>query len=283
MKPMTNRSRAREYLRCRWCGERLESKKHIDRTETYCYRLREKEIRSRARPRVKRVSDAYDDGKLKGVFIGTDLEEVLMRRQHTLAINAVLSLSTNGYRIPNNVDVFISGGFVVGQVASQRPWAVYVLINGKRRRRRFNNLYDAIRYHRKIHSKFPSSGIVSLGRSYELPPQLRFKKNKWPKRFKWCPRCCAPRAFKRREPVETFSALVKLWSEEKERYVWTERTLYVTECQLCGLTNRNDVFRRSNLPYEKRRIRQRATRVKPRVRTARGRQAARAKRARQRR
>jgi hypothetical protein len=231
---------------------------------------------------VKKLTDVYGpDGKLRAEFVFTDIEEKLMERQRRLALDAFLGLGVNGYKVPKNIDVFIKGGFVWTQIANQKPWAVYVMVtapNGvRRKRRRFNNLYEAVKYHRKIHKYYPSSGIVSVSRSYDLPAHLRLTKSKWPKRFKWCPRCAAPRVFKRVNPPQKFFAMVKRWNEDKGKYDWTQRQVWLTECQLCGCTNRDEIMRRSNLPYELRHIKKGVRRVKPRFRTERGKLAARAR------
>lgn len=273
--------------RCRWCNKRLDSRAHRERTESFCFVQNEKAIRSRARPRVKKLMEVYDsEGKIRPEFIGTDMEDKLMQRQRQLALDAYLSSGRNGYHVPKNVDVFIRGGFVLNQISHRYPWAVYLLVmtpkGQQRKRKRFNNLLEAVRFHERAHDKYPSSGIVSLGRSYELPPELRLKKNDWPKRFKWCPRCGQARVFKRVDPPQQFFAHVKVWNENKKKYEWLDRLVWLTECQLCGLTNRDPTFRRCNVPYEVRRIKQGARRVKARVRTERGKKARAAKRARRR-
>ena len=268
--------------RCRWCRKRLDSPSHRDRTESYCFIRNEKAIRSRSRPRIKSVDKAYDGEKLRSEFVGTDMEDKLMQRQRAKAVDAILSLSQNGYKVPKNVEFFLQGGFVWNQIAQRRPWAVYVLMgtsNGtKRKRKRFNNLYDAVRYHRQIRVKYPNSGIVSLAQSYELPAEWRLRKAKLPAKFKWCPHCGTFRVFKVKEPREQFSVLKKRWSTTKERYEWVQRQVYVIECQLCGHNNRSPIWRRSNQPWELRKIKRGVKKIKPRIRTERGRKARDAKR-----
>jgi hypothetical protein len=203
-----------------------------------------------------------------------------MQRQRKMAVDALLGLSRNGYKVPNNVEFFLQGGFVWNQIVHQHPWAVYVLQDGRRKRKRFNNLYEAVRWHAEHHHEYPSSGIVSLCHSYELPAKYRFTKEKLPKKFKWCPRCGTFRVFKRTSPAQQFPAMRKVWSDEKQRYIWKDQLIWLTECQLCGLPNRDAVMRRSNLPYEIRKIKRGVKKVKPRVRTERGQRARAAKRSR---
>ena len=267
----------RRSPRCRWCRKRLDSKRHRGVSETLCFIRNEKAIRSRSRPRVRSLSEVYDNDKMRSEFIGTDMEDKLMQRQRSMAVDALLGLSRNGYQVPKNVEFFLQEGFVWNQIAQRRPWAVYVLIAAPkgttRKRKRFNNLYDAVVFHKKIHTRHPSSGIVSLAHTYELPAEWRFRKEKIPKRFKWCPHCGTFRVFKIKEPREEFSVLKKVWRESKGRYDWVERSVYVIECQLCGHNNRSPIWRRSNQPWEKRRIKQGVRRVKPRIRTTRGKKA----------
>jgi hypothetical protein len=271
------------HPRCKWCGKRLDSRAHRNITEGYCYVRNEKAIRSRLRPRVKTIGEVYDEkGWMRPEFIGTDMEAKLMARQQQLAVDALLGLSEDGYKIPTNVEVFNNQGYVLSQVSNKRPWAVVVLVEGRRKRRLCNNLYEAVEYHRRIQKKYPASGIVSRARAYELPARWRLKLHKLPKKFKWCPYCGAFRVYHRVYPEQRFFAQVKKWSETKKRYDWIDRQLWLTECQLCGNTNRDSLFRRNNQPWEVRHIKQGVKKVKPRVRTERGRQAAANKRRRRR-
>lgn len=203
-----------------------------------------------------------------------------MARQQQLAVDALLGLSEDGYRIPTNVEVFNNQGYVISQVSNQRPWAVVVLVNGRRKRRLCNNLYEAVQFHKKICRRYPASGIVSRSRAYDLPYQYRFKLHKIPKKFKWCPYCGTFRKYQRVYPEQRFFAQVKKWSETKRRYDWIDRQLWLTECQLCGNTNRDSLFRRNNQPWEIRYIKPGVKKVKPRVKTERGEAARRAKRSR---
>lgn len=257
---MTRKTKRRTTDRCRWCG-----RKHLkSKSESLCYVLNEKEIRSRLRPKIKSLSLAYEDGKIKSVFVGTDMEDKLIARQARLAVNALLRFENNGYKPPKSIQHILDQGFVVNQVSHEKPWAVYVLVEGRRKRKKFNSLWEAIAFHSKVVKKYPSAGIVSLCRAYDLPPQYRFTKEKLPRKFKWCPRCVTFRVYHKIDPPQIFYANVKRWNESKGRYEWTQRKLWVTECQLCGHTNRDAVFRRANLPWELRRIKRGRTRVKPR-------------------
>jgi len=262
--------------RCRWCNKHLDSQSHPD-SEPLCFRVNEKKIRSRMRPRVKTLSETYLDGHLRSEFISTDMEDKLMDRQRRLALDAILGLSDNGYKVPRNVHYFMDYGFIWNQIADQKPWAVYVLVPGedgpRRKRKRCNNLWEAVLFHRKTIEEYPNSGIVSLARAYDIPREWALKKDKLPKRFKWCPHCCTFRVFRRVNPPQQFFAMVKRPVTDEKKiakgvlFEWIERKLWLTECQLCGHTNRSQIFRRSNQQWEVRRIRQGKHRVKPHIRS----------------
>jgi hypothetical protein len=207
----------------------------------------------------------YDrKGVILGDYVDTDMEAILLARQRRLA---VAIQSTSDYTVPKNVRVFLEQGFVWNQIAVKKPWAVYFLINGTRRRKRFNNLREAILFHKKYHEKYPASGIVSLCHAYELPARYRESKERLFQKYKWCPQCATFRVFNRLDPPETMFAMVKRWSASKGRYEYTDRKIWVTECQLCGHTNRSTIFRRANQHFEVRQIKQGARRVKARADT----------------
>lgn len=248
----------RSNPRCKWCG-----KKHRI-SESLCYAKNEEAIRSRHRPRVKTVSEVYVDGRIRPPFILTDMEGILVKRQADLAKKVLATTYTNGFKPPRNIERFLADGFIWSQIATQKPWAVYVLIDGKRRRKKCNNLWEAVEYLRKVKKKYPSAGVVSLARSYSIPTELAIKRDRLPKKFKWCPQCADFRVFRRVDPPVRFSAHVKVWRESKGKYEFTDRMLWLTECQLCGSTNRPQAFRNSNQPYEVRRIKKGVTRVKRR-------------------
>lgn len=257
---MARKARARQ-TGCRWCG------KSHDYSETLCFVKNERAIRSRYRPRVKKAEEVYDDqGKIRSEFLHTDMEDKLLARQMKLAEHAFAEL--NG-EVPRNARVFVAQGFVWNQIAVENPWAVYVIMDGKRKRKRFNNLRDAILFYDRAKKAGYSAGIVSMRHRYDLPPEYRSKLSKLPRKFKWCPCCADFRVFKKREPAQRFYAMVKRWSTTKNRYEWVDRQLWVTECQLCGCPNTDSVFRRANTPWDTRPVKQGRTRMKPRVSTKR--------------
>lgn len=244
--------------------------------------IRTREARNNVRPRISTALQAYQEGRLRPEFLDTDMEAKLMALQRKLALDAVNKLSSKKYPIPKNVHVFVDQGFAWNQIAHEKPWAVYILTQGHRKRKRFNNLREAIEFHKRCYKQQLSCGIVSLCRAYALPSDLRLKKDGYPDKFKWCPYCAEFRVFKRSHPDQFFFAQIKTWDTKNDRWIFPERRLYLMECQLCGHTNRNEAFRRANQPYQVRTIKPRKTRVSAkgvdtkalrasRARTARGR------------
>lgn len=116
----------------------------------------------------------------------------------------------------------------------------------------------------------PHAALISRTRPYYMPPKYR---GKFPHRrerhgrtetWYWCPLCMQPRRFKAVKPLQEFYAMVKVWSDEKARYIWKDRKLRLLECSYCGCTNRETVFRRSNQPWEIRRFKRGARRARRR-------------------
>jgi len=104
------------------------------------------------------------------------------------------------------------------------------------------------------------AALVSRSRPYDVPAKYRGKfpiKRPFQGReatWYWCPLCMQPRRFRAMRPRQEFYGQVKTWSSEKKRYIPKERKLLLLECQYCGCTNRDSVFRRSNQPWEVRKF-----------------------------
>jgi hypothetical protein len=100
---------------------------------------------------------------------------------------------------------------------------------------------------------------------YDIPPQLR---GKLPGNWKWCPGCMKPRKYRRQYQLsgdpQTFFAYRKEWNRDKLRYEFRDRKLALMACPICGLTNRDHKFRRSNQPWEKITIERGRTRTRRR-------------------
>jgi len=77
----------------------------------------------------------------------------------------------------------------------------------------------------------------------------------------WCPRCMAPRVFRRTSGDQWFYANKKILTTDRHGnpdYQWKNVRLALIECTRCGLNNRDNKFRASNQPVTK--VKVRATR-----------------------
>lgn len=212
-----------------------------------------KKARSARRPRVKKVADVFENGRLRGDLQLTDMEDKLEERQRRAAKVAVM----NG-DVPLGVRVALKQGFTWNQIVKEKPWAVMWLKGGKRYVKHCGTLGAAVVTWRKVHAVVPNATIVSRARGYDIPSQLR---GKLPKGWRWCPYCMKPRKY-RRVGDETFYATIKVWDPEKGRYIPKEHKLALMRCPMCRCTNRDPVFRRSNQPWERRKFKRGVRRAK---------------------
>lgn len=184
-----------------------------------------------------------------------------VQRRHKRQADYVLNAEWNGYIVPIGVAHALRQPLVWTQLHNRYPWAVYWRSKktGRRMRKLCQTLYGAIEFHQKALRVDRSATIISRGRAYDVPPELR---GRIPQPWKWCPFCMKPRKFRRTTGGETFSAMVKHWSDTKQKYVWSERMLALMKCPVCRNSNRHPVFRRSNQPWEKRTFKQGAIRAR---------------------
>ena len=177
------------------------------------------------------------------------------------------AVSSNG-RLPSGLEQAIHLPLVWVQIVHRYPWKVMWVrqVDGKVKRgeQLCTTLGGAIIIQRKVAKVVPNATIVSRTRGYDIPPELR---GKLPPRWYWCPRCMKPRKYARDPNDATFYTIKKQWSDDKQKYVWKERKVYLLRCPMCLCTNRDPVFRRSNQPWETKRYKRgvvRASNRKPR-------------------
>jgi hypothetical protein len=130
--------------------------------------------------------------------------------------------------------------------------------SGRRLKKNFTSLIGAIKFcTTKAQYVDPQCSIIARVVGYDVPPKLR---GKLPRRMRgskmhyWCPYCMDARRFKRGEGE--FYAMKKFWNDEKQRWDWKEVKLAILICTVCGISNRDSKFRRSNQPFEVRKIKQ---------------------------
>ena len=158
------------------------------------------------------------------------------------------------------------------QMVVLHPWQVTWKSKrtGKRLYKRFSSLPSAVDFiTTRAQYVDPHASVISRTQHYDIPPKLR---GKIPKPWLWCPRCVTARKFYRKRPEEEFYALKKVPGSDRHGneydgrgnriYEWKERKLAVLVCKVCGCTNRDHHFRRSNQPWEKRKFKRGVTRAK---------------------
>jgi hypothetical protein len=163
--------------------------------------------------------------------------------------------------VPLGVRLCLKRPLLWGQIVNRYPWCVvwFSPNDGRRRRKLFNTAMGAIDFiATKAQYADKHACLVSRQVGYDIPTPLI---NKLPKPWKWCPYCMTARKF-RRTRDETFFATRKEWSEEKQRYIPVERKLAVLDCKYCRMTNQDPKMRRSNQPWEVRRIKPGVRRVR---------------------
>lgn len=225
---------------------------------------RERALRAKLRPRVKQFDELWDHrGLLKAAFVESDMDapDGPLVRRHRKAVIAAMKLGDDGYKVPRIVMIaYKAGDFIMCQVAQRYPWAVIAKTDDKVYYKKCETMLRAVEVHKKWVKKVPNATIISRVRGYDIPPELR---GKMPPGWKWCPRCCKGRKFTVVSPAQHFYAERKEWDSSLGRYVWKERRLKLLECPMCGCTNRDAIFRRSNQPWETTKLRsQRPQRTK---------------------
>jgi hypothetical protein len=210
-------------------------------------------------PLPQHVSALFtSQGKLKSEYLCHDHVTEALQRRHRRAGDAVTQNS-----LPPGVQQALRLPLVWVQIVNRYPWKVmWQRIDSRGRRRRgellCTTLGGAIKEWRRISRLVPNATIVSRARGYDIPAELR---GQLPPKWLWCPHCMKPRRFQRDPDQPPFHAMKKVWRSDKQRYDWVARKVWVVVCPMCGCTNRSAVFRRSNQPWELRRVRRGTTRV----------------------
>ena len=218
-------------------------------------------------PEPKTVEDLFNshNNLLRGSYHTEKYLGILRHRQkRSESLIQELLLVEKGvlstYKVPLGVKVALRTPLIHCQVVNRYPWAVvWVTKSGKRKHKLQPTLVSAVLFHARAQKINATATIISRQRHYDIPSVLR---GRIPKGWSWCPRCMKPRKYKRVTPQQDFTVIKKSWSEEKQRWVFKERRVYLLECRTCGCTNRDPAYRRSNQPWEVRKIKRGKTRVK---------------------
>jgi len=138
---------------------------------------------------------------------------------------------------------------------------------GKRLRKMFHSLPHAVAFVAERAQYVDPKACVVSKFGYDVPPMFR---GKFPHKhqghtYYWCPCCVAPRPFFAEIPYREFHGWKKVWVEGTAKrpghYEYRDRKLRVIHCAVCGITNQNYVWRRSNQPWQVRKIKQGARRA----------------------
>ncbi len=135
---------------------------------------------------------------------------------------------------------------------------------GKRLRKMFTTLPHAVAFIATKAQYVDPKACVVARQGYDVPPAFRgkFPHKHNDRTYYWCPMCVAPRPFYAVIPQREFHTLKKRWSDTKQRYEYIDRRVRVIQCVVCGCTNQNWTFRRSNQPWQIRKFKQGARRAK---------------------
>lgn len=185
------------------------------------------------------------------------------KHNHFINRRGIYNHRGHEWPVPYGIRLALAQRLSNAQMVVRYPWYVTWQSprTGRRLKKYFESLPAAIHFiATKAQYVDPRACVVSR-QGYHIPAKLR---GRLPRPWKWCPCCMTARKFYRAYSGETFYAQVKEWSEEKQRYIFKERRVALLRCKVCGITNRNHKYRRSNQPWEVRRFKPGARRARRR-------------------
>jgi hypothetical protein len=153
------------------------------------------------------------------------------------------------------------------QIAGRYPWYVSWQSprNGKRLKKKFESLASAVVFV-TTRAQYVDPTVTVISRhGYDVPPKLR---GKFPhKRLGyWCPCCMDARKFYPVSPLQVIHVQKKVWNADKGKYDYKLRPVKLLRCKVCGTTNRDAKFRRSNQPWTVRKFKRGVVRARRRRR-----------------
>ena len=245
---------------------------------------RKTKVSSRKLRKKLRIKDLYGEGVsgnlLQGRY-GTAKIYAWFQNRHrrgTQLLDHGEYTSADGkhvWNVPVSVQECLALPLTTGQMNNRLAWYVTWVSprTGQRLKKYFMSPWVGMEFLATKAARVDEhAALVSRQRPYHVPAKYRGKfphKQQYKGRMRtwyWCPLCMQPRRFRAVKPLQDFYAQVKVWSEEKQRFIWKERKLRLLECQYCGCTNHNDTFRRSNQPWEVRKFKRGVRRARRRRR-----------------
>lgn len=151
------------------------------------------------------------------------------------------------------------------QMVVLHPWHVTWRSQrtGRRLKKEFSSLPAAVHFVATKAQYADVHAAVVSKHPYDIIPALR---GKLPTKrngtmYYWCPLCVTARPYYPVYPESTFFTLKKV-PTAGGGYKWVDRKVRVLRCRVCGCTNHNHMFRRSNQPWERRRFKRGARRAR---------------------
>jgi len=169
------------------------------------------------------------------------------------------------WKVPYGVRYMLHERLLPAQVSNKYPFQVSWRSprTGRRLFKNMQSLPHAIRFVAERAQYVDPKACIINRLGMDIPPKYR---NKIPPPYKWCPRCMKPRRMRRlyrsTGDPQIFYGTVKVWNEQKGYYEYPEKKLALMACEVCGGTNRDPRFRRSNQPWETVVVKQGRSRVR---------------------
>jgi hypothetical protein len=169
----------------------------------------------------------------------------------------VYSTQEHEWKVPLGVRQALKTPLSNSQLTNKYPWYVTWRSprTGKRLKKYFNTLYEAIQFTAERAQYVDRQATIVNRQGMEIPYTLV---GKLPKPWKWCPCCMKARKFYRSYPESAVEFLMRDPDTWEEKY----RMVPLLHCKVCGLTNRNHQYQRSNYWLVARRVKRGVRRVK---------------------
>ncbi len=169
----------------------------------------------------------------------------------------VYSTADHEWKVPLGVRQALKTPLSHSQLVNKYPWYVTWRSprTGKRLRKYFNTLHEAIQFTAERAQYVDKQATIVNRQGMEIPFSLV---SKLPKPWKWCPCCMKARKFYRVYPEQSVEFMMRNPDSWEEKY----RVVPLLHCRICGLTNRNHQYQRSNYWLVARRVKPGVRRVK---------------------
>lgn len=224
-------------------------------------------LTSKKRPRT--VDDLYGGGHggnmLQSFHASDPRVYQWLQNRHSKGSGIITSRIRGGvyrneeheWKVPLGVRRALVTPLTNSQLVSKYPW--YVTWRSPKTRKRlkkyFNTLYEAIQFTAERAQYVDRQATIVSRHGMEIPYTLV---GKLPKPWKWCPCCMKARKFYRVYPEQTVEFFMRNPDTWEEKY----RIVPVLHCRICGLTNRNHQYQRSNYWLVARHVKRGVRRVK---------------------